>query len=120
MSHRIPEYVKNSGGSIVSKNVLERRAPLRWAFREKAVDAVDNGWRFLSEIDDDDYINDPANLQVVSFNTVVDIEPAVLPILYMPVGTDLTITRDEAGRIQLVDNKTGAAAAIPGVPPPQP
>lgn len=115
MSHPIPEYVKNSGGSIASKNVLERRAPLRWAFREEGVDAVDNGWRFLSAIDDDDYINNPANLQVVSFNTVVDIEPAVLPILYMPVGTDLTIVRDETGRIELLDNATGQPADVPGV-----
>lgn len=115
MSISVPEYVKDAGGSIASKNVLERRALLRWAFREEGVDAVDNGWRFLSEIDDDDYINNPANLQVVSFNTVVDIEPAVLAILYMPVGTDLTIIRDGAGRIELLDNATGQAADIPGV-----
>lgn len=115
MSHNIPEFVKNSGGSIVSKNVLEQRAPLRWAFREEAVDAVDNGWRFLSAIDDEDYINDPANLTVASFNTVVYIEPAILPILHMPVGTDLTITRDAAGRIVLIDNATGASADIPDI-----
>ncbi len=114
MSNAIPGYVKNSGASIISKNVLERRAPLRWAFREEGVDAVDNGWRFLSAIDDDTYINDPANLTVVSFDTVVDIEPAVLPVLYLPVGTDLTIVRDENGRIELLDNATGAPADIPG------
>jgi hypothetical protein len=107
--------VRNSGASIASKNVLEKRAPLRWAFREEEVDAVDNGWRFLSEIDDDEYINNPANMQVVSFNAVVDIEPAVLPILHMPVGTDLTIIRDEPGRIELIDNTTGKPADIPGV-----
>lgn len=43
MSNAIPGYVKNSGASIISKNVLERRAPLRWAFREEGVDAVDSG-----------------------------------------------------------------------------
>ncbi|WP_020097974.1 DUF2185 domain-containing protein [Microbacterium sp. 11MF] len=115
MTPQIPEYIPNSGGSVVSKNVLEQRAPVRWAFREDAADAVDNGWRFLSEIDDEDYINDAANMAVVSFNTVIHLEPAVLPILHMPVGTDLTIVRQDGGRIVIIDNETGQPAAIPGI-----
>ncbi len=43
MPPQIPEYLPNSGGSIVSRNVLEQRAPVRWAFREDTADAVDNG-----------------------------------------------------------------------------
>ena len=114
MTQPIPEYIPNSGGSIVSRNLLDGRAPLRWAFREEAANPVDNGWRFLSEADDEDYINDPKNMEVASFNTVVHLEPAVFPILHMPVGTDLTIIRQDGGRMVIIDNHTGRPAGIPG------
>jgi hypothetical protein len=116
MSQRTPpDYVHDSGASVVSKNVLERRGRLRWAVREPQANPADNGWRFFSEIDDDAYLSDASNLQVASFNTVADIEPAVIPILYMPVGTDLVIDHDEHGRITFFDNVTGAPTVIPGI-----
>lgn len=109
MSQNTTEFVREAGGSIVSRNVLDGKAPIRWAVREEQVNPVDNGWRFLSAIDDDEYLDDPAHMVVVDFNTVVGIEPAVLPLLYLPVGTDITIDRDSDGRISLVDNNTGSS-----------
>lgn len=107
-----PEFVANAGGSILSRNALDGRTPIRWAFREAQANPVDNGWRFLSAIDDDAYLADPANMVVVDFNTVVGIEPAVLPLLRLPVGTDVTIDRDGLGRITLIDSETGRPIAL--------
>ncbi|MFK4791666.1 DUF2185 domain-containing protein [Microbacterium sp. ZW T5_56] len=101
------EFVRNSGGSIISRNALEGVAPIRWAFREEPATEVDNGWRFLSAIDDDAYLSVPANMTVVSFNTVVEIEPAVLPLLYLPVGSDIAIHREAGGPILLIDRPSG-------------
>ncbi|WP_029146115.1 DUF2185 domain-containing protein [Microbacterium luticocti] len=106
MSNPTTEFVPHAGGSIVSRNVLDGVAPLRWAFREAQVNPVDNGWRFLSAIDDDAYINDPRNMVVVDFNTVVGLEPAVLPLLDLQVGADITLERSAEGRITLIDNNT--------------
>ena len=39
------------GASIVSNNILKNKANIKWIFREDSVDELDNGWRFLSEID---------------------------------------------------------------------
>lgn len=107
-----PEFVADAGGSILSRNALDGRAPIRWAFREGQANPVDNGWRFLSAIDDDAYLADPANMVVVDFNTVVAIEPAVLPLLRLPVGTDVTIERDATGRITLIDSASGRPLAF--------
>lgn len=107
MSQSTPEFVPESGGSLLSRNALDGKAPIRWAFREEQANPVDNGWRFLSAIDDDEFLSDSANLVVVSFNTVVGIEPAVLPLLYLPEGTDATIERDADGRITIIDNDSG-------------
>ena len=42
------------GGSIISKNILENKGKLKWCFRKNGINKLDNGWRFLSEIDTDD------------------------------------------------------------------
>ena len=39
------------GASIVSNNILENKANIKWILRENSVNELDNGWRFLSEID---------------------------------------------------------------------
>jgi hypothetical protein len=104
--------LRNSGGSVVSKNILERRGRLRWAVRELPKNPVDNGWLFFSEIDDEAYLADPANLQVVSFATVAAIEPAVIPILHLPVGTDLVFVHED-GRVILIDDSTGQPFQFP-------
>ncbi|MFV0290278.1 MAG: hypothetical protein ACK5IJ_05175 [Mangrovibacterium sp.] len=35
------EFIKNAGGCIVSKNILDGKGNLKWILREKSVDAVD-------------------------------------------------------------------------------
>jgi hypothetical protein len=106
MSGSVPEFVRDSGGSIATRNVMEGTARLRWFFREPPVGPQDNGWRFLSEIDDDEYLADPENSQFVSFNSVAAIEPAIIPILHLPVGTDIELTRDGSG-LHFIDTTTG-------------
>ncbi len=43
---------------------------------------------------------------IVDFNTLANIEPAVLSIYNMPVGTDLEFCCDNSGRY-FIDTKTG-------------
>lgn len=82
------EFIKNSGGCIVSKNIIEGKGKIKWVFREESVNENDNGWRFFSDIDDDQYVNDANNLIVCDYNTVANIEPALISIYLFPVGTD--------------------------------
>lgn len=107
MSPSIPEFVPKAGGSIISRNALDGKAPIRWAYREEQENPVDNGWRFLSVIDTEEFLGDSDNMTVVDFNSVVALEPAVLPLLHLPVGTDVTIARNDEGRIFLLDSSTG-------------
>lgn len=101
------EFIIKAGASVVSKNIINETGKLKWILREKSIDAVDNGWRFFSEIDDDDdFINNPDNLVVCDFNTVANIEPAILGIYELPIGSDLQLV-SENGKIRFVDNLTG-------------
>ena len=53
------EYIKKAGGCIVSKNIIEGKGQLKWLIREESTSPVDNGWRFFSDIDTNDYLEDP-------------------------------------------------------------
>ncbi len=82
------------GGSIVSRNILEQKGRIKWCFRENPVNPLDNGWRFLSEIDTDEFLSDSTNMVVCDWGTVIEIEPAVISIFNLPIGTELIIEYD--------------------------
>lgn len=100
------EFIKNAGGCIVSNNILSGKGILKWLIREESINKDDNGWRFFSDIDDEEYINNPANLTVCDFNTVAKIEPAIIGIYLFPFGSDLQLIRED-GSIYFTDNETG-------------
>lgn len=79
------------GASIVSNNILENKANIKWILRENSVNELDNGWRFLSEIDTEEYLSHAENMLICDWSTIVEIEPAVLSIFNMPIGTELIL-----------------------------
>lgn len=98
-------FIEKAGGCICTKSILSGKTPLKWCFRDKSVDAVDNGWRFIGRDDDEAYINVVSNNAVVDFNTVANIQPAVLDIYNLPVGTDIYIEKDKNNKTRFF--KTG-------------
>lgn len=94
------------GASIVSNNILENKANIKWILRENSVNELDNGWRFLSEIDTEEYLSHAENMSICDWSTIVDIEPAVLSIFNMPIGTELTMIYEEE-RVCFLDTITG-------------
>ena len=99
-------FIEHAGGCICTWSVLNRETPLKWCFREESINPVDNGWRFLGASDTEEYINKVDNNAVVDFNTVVNIEPAVLSLYDMPVGTDLRLEKYADNSIHFFDNNT--------------
>ena len=59
-----------------------------------------------THLDTDEYLSDAAHMSVCDWGTVIEIEPAVIPIFDMPVGTDLTLIYDN-GQKYFVDTRTG-------------
>lgn len=79
-------------GCIASNNLLSRKGELKWCFRETPINNMDSGWRFLSNIDTDEYLADANNSSVCDLDTVIQAEPAILAIINSPVGTDAELT----------------------------
>ena len=98
------QYISGAGACIVSKSVLERRTALRWLFRED--NGIGNGWVAFGASDTQEYLDQAENLVFGNFNTLANVEPAVLNVLYLPVGADLEFKSDQSGKY-FVDTRTG-------------
>lgn len=101
------EFIPKAGACLATTNVMQQRGVVRWMVREPSKDPVDNGWRIMSHIDTTEYLNVPDNWQIVDFNDVCMIEPALIGIWDLAVGSDLQITRDADGSIHIYDTPTG-------------
>lgn len=104
-SQPYPDFIPNSGACLATKNVLAG-VGVRWMTRDEPAGYADNGWRIMSQADTTEYLSDNDNWQVVAFNQVCDLEPALIGIYELPVGSDLQIVRDERG-VHIVDTPTG-------------
>lgn len=102
----IVNFISNAGGCIVSKNILNHKGKLKWCVREESLNEVDNGWRFLSDIDTEEYLNKAENMCICDFNTVANIEPAILAIYNSKIGTDIELV-EENGKKVFLDSNTG-------------
>jgi len=98
------EYIRNAGGSIVSKSILNGTSKLKWLFRQE--DERGNGWVAFGDKDTQEYVDNAENLTVVDFNILANIEPTVVNVFYMPAGADLEFCADETGKY-FIDTRTG-------------
>ncbi|UUX35129.1 immunity protein Imm33 domain-containing protein [Fundicoccus culcitae] len=99
-------FIENAGGMMVTRSLLEGTSKLKWIFRSESQHPDDNGWRALGDTDTEEYINVVENNVIIDFNRLATMEPAVLSIYQLPVGTDLVFHDDETGRY-FTDIRTG-------------
>ena len=98
-------FIPNAGVCIATLNVINKTGVVRWMVRNPPQAYVDSGWEIMSHLDTTEYLNDPSNWRIVDFNYLCGIEPALIGIWDMPIGSDLQIVRDD--RIRIVDTPTG-------------
>ncbi|GED96320.1 DUF2185 domain-containing protein [Gordonia crocea] len=100
------EFIPNAGACLATTNVTSRRGRVRWMVREDSQDPVDNGWRIMSHIDDEAYLSSEGCWEIVDYNDVCALEPALIEMWSLPVGSDLQLVDDEGG-IRILDTATG-------------
>jgi len=95
------------GGFIVSKNVMAGKS-IRYTFREKSQMDQLNGWNVYSISDDEEYVNNPNNFEIIGASTMFKLSPVMLEIFKAPYGTDLCWLYEDnvhTGFYDLVNNK---------------
>jgi len=65
---------------------------------ESSFGEYDSGWRFFAGDEDDEYANNPENLDIYSLNTICNYSPDIIPFLHATYGT--AYGRDENGMFQ--------------------
>ena len=74
------QYITGAGGLLSANQFLEGTSKLKWLFRENS--EYGNGWVALGDTDTQEYVDNPDNMAIVDFNTLANIEPAVVNVLY--------------------------------------
>ena len=95
------------GGFIISKNITKNGVKAKWIFREQSSIKECNGWNLYSENDDQEYISNPNNFEIVSSETIEKYVPALLKVFNAPYGTDLTLKYEKDVVVGFVDTNNG-------------
>ena len=79
-------YPGNTGGCLITKAAFEKGIEYMY-HEEPAAGQPDNGWRFFHGDEDEEYANDPSNVQIVGLNTICNLNPTILAFLEAPADT---------------------------------
>ncbi|RAJ08235.1 hypothetical protein LX64_00882 [Chitinophaga skermanii] len=85
----IVPLVPNRGGCIATDMITVEGLPIMYMYRDEPVNEVDTGWQFFAGIEPDEYVNDHNNAGVYDVNTIANYDPAIIPYLDLPIGTEL-------------------------------
>lgn len=56
-------------------------------YREAPINGTDSGWRFLSGLESDAYMENAKNQGAYDVNIIANVDPTVIPLLASPIGS---------------------------------
>jgi hypothetical protein len=84
------------GSCLASDHITVDGRPVGFMYREESDNEFDSGWRFLSGLETDAYVNDLSNVGLYDVNTIANYDRDVIPLLDAPAGS--AFERDDDGR----------------------
>lgn len=84
---QIKQLVYGYGGCIASDMITVQGLPVGFMYREKPHNDMDSGWRFLSGLENDEYMANAKNHEVYDLNTIANYDQSIIPLLESPVGS---------------------------------
>ncbi len=85
----IKQLIGSKGGCMASDKITVEGELVDFMYRENPDFDVDNGWRFLSGTETQDYADNPDNWAIYDTNTIANYDKAIIPYLDLPIGTEL-------------------------------
>lgn len=85
----IKQLIKPMGSCIASSRITCDGQKVGFMYRDEAEFEIDCGWRFLSGDETEDYLENGDNAKVYDVNTIANYDPAIIPFLHLPRGTEL-------------------------------
>jgi hypothetical protein len=81
--------VPSMGYCIVSNKIIVDGMKIGFMYREEPADNDDSGWRFLAGTENQKYLDDEANSEIIDVNTIISANPSIITYLNLPFGSDL-------------------------------
>lgn len=76
-------------GCIATDMIIVEGELVDYMYRENPRSPIDSGWLFLSGKEDQDYIDNPDNSAIYALNTIANYDPAIIPYIDYPIGSNL-------------------------------
>ncbi|MGI4886912.1 MAG: DUF2185 domain-containing protein [Janthinobacterium lividum] len=83
------QLVDYMGGCIATDRITVDGLPVHFMYRDEPSNEIDSGWQFFSGTETQEYIDDSSNSAIYNVNTIANYDPAIIPYLDYPIGTDL-------------------------------
>ena len=107
-ANEIKPVAPGRGHCIATDLITVHGERVGYMYRERPDPAneTDSGWHFFSGMEDDDYANNPDNLQFYDVNTIANYDPEIIPFLDAPIPS--AFARDsETGEFVEVEAPSG-------------
>lgn len=85
----IKEILPNMGGCLATDKITFDGDKIGYMYRETPNNDLDNGWRFFSGTETQEYLDIVENTKVYDLNTIVNYDGAIIPYVDFPIGTEL-------------------------------
>lgn len=74
-------------GACIATDMITRQGKrVGFMYREAPDNDTDSGWRFMSGLEDQDYMDEADNHGVYDVNTIANYDPTIIPLLDEPQG----------------------------------
>ncbi|TKB43569.1 DUF2185 domain-containing protein [Thalassotalea mangrovi] len=75
------------GACIASDMITVDGCQVGFMYRESPINEVDSGWRFLSGLESQDYMDNANNHSLYDINTVANYDPDITSFIELPIGS---------------------------------
>src|SRR5688572_6103255 len=83
------QLIPSMGSCFATDHITVDGLPVGYMYREAPDNDVDSGWRFFSGRESQEYVDDASQTSIYDLNTIANYDPAIIPYLDSPEGTQL-------------------------------
>ena len=78
------------GACLASDHITVEGKKIGYMYREEPSESMpaDNGWRFFSGEETQEYVDNAKNLSFYDTNTIANFDPSITPYLESPIGSE--------------------------------
>lgn len=86
----LKQVVNDNRGCVATDKITVEGMKVGFMYREKPDEDIENdsGWRFFSGTEEQDYVDDYNNSEILTINTIANYDPAILPYLKSKYGSE--------------------------------